>query len=175
MSHLAYRIDAPLEIDAADVLDTLRRRLPERAIAPAGDLLDVLETPLAAYGLVLIPADGYDLEVRPIAGRCFLAWPGIGCEALALGLARYPAAVYDPFTARPRSTGLDADWHWRGSCHTGAALLQGPGRFVACHRAACAALEEAAALGLGVEVDDPTGFWESRDPRLLAEAAAAAG
>jgi hypothetical protein len=97
---------------------------------------------------------------------------GPGADSLCLGLGRYPAAVMR--AGRMVATGHDAArYTWYGFVKTAGTTAFGLPAFVRAHSTAIAVLDAARAAGLLVEVHDPSGFWEQRDPFALAVAGGA--
>lgn len=121
-----------------------------------------------------------------------LAWVKIdtlpGCEDFELALAQCPAKVaveYERQSTDPRfrhrrwakeratktiPTGLGA-WSGSGFCKTGYAANDHYGglvNFLTCHLAVIKVLEECQRSGLAVDVDDESGFWDTRDLVQLA-------
>ena len=84
-------------------------------------------------------------------------WPGKGCEAANIGLARYAGV---------------AGWSWQSFCKThyaGEKEAGGVANFVRCHAGVCLLLASIKKLGVKVEVADEVGFWEHRDRKRLAQ------
>lgn len=113
------------------------------------------------------------MTVMPIHVVGFKTWPGAGCEPAAFGLALYPPQI----AIGPNGTGivptqLDG-WQWRSFCKTQYASDPGAGvvaNFLRCHLVVIRLLDEIARLGgVGVTVNDESGYWTHRDVRRLAE------
>lgn len=91
----------------------------------------------------------------------FAIAPGRGCEPASFGLARLGGSAGG-------GAGGDADsWWWHGCCKTQYASAVSDEHLLRCHASLVAVLDEASALGFGLEVRDETGYYMSRDERML--------
>ena len=94
----------------------------------------------------------------------FAVHPGDGCEGATFGFAA-PSPVDSP--EWPRDARVYTDWHWHCCCKTQYASVVSDAHFLRCHLSLVELLEEAARLGIAIEVSDETGFWETRDTEDL--------
>lgn len=138
--------------------------------------------PLVQASRYLNLAGGVSVTVKPVAVAVFEAWPGEGCEAMEVGLARYPSCVelsrrtladLKCFAGKryPRkvSTGsLGRGWSWRAFCKTQYASNVSAEHFLKCHATVCALLRQAEKLGFRVAVYDEGRFWGKWDYGALA-------
>ena len=88
----------------------------------------------------------------------FNTLPGQGCNQTSFGLATH------------QSSGQKKDWFWKTSCKTQYANnpeYGGIENFLKCHLLMIKMLESATQLDMLVEVTDPSGYWQERDPEKL--------
>lgn len=109
----------------------------------------------AGYTKVDVPAG------VPTVARGFAVALGRGCEPAAFGVAQLVGGGHEP-----------SPWWWHRCCKTQYASVLGDEHLLRCHGSLAELLDAAAALGFDVVVRDEAGYWESRDPRQLAEAVA---
>lgn len=110
--------------------------------------------------------------VRPRHVIAFATIPGPGSEPANFGLCHYPAKV--EVDGRSISTGLSG-WNWRSFCKTQYASNPEDGglaNFVRSHLAVVRLLDCAQELNFLREVQDESGFWETRDIDALAQVVA---
>lgn len=89
----------------------------------------------------------------------FAVAPGPGCEPATFGFLRIDDA---------RAPG----WSWHCHCKTQYASTAGDENLVRCHGSLVALLDAAASLGIGLDVHDEGGYWDSRDAGALLAAVA---
>lgn len=159
--------DEEIEAAAQELVDLFDEKNQREAMG-----LPPEEDDAPSFGAELIRAtEGGVLDVHPI--ESFFFWANnAGAEAFIVGLARYPSVIEHEVNGRVESfeTGLGVGWHWEGFCKTQYAGMPdagGPDHFVRSHRAVVGVLDHAAALGLGVEVHDESGYWDHRDEAAL--------
>ncbi|MEJ7809773.1 MAG: hypothetical protein WKG32_05075 [Gemmatimonadaceae bacterium] len=100
----------------------------------------------------------------PTVAHAFAVAPGRGCEPATFGLAQLSGPGH--------GSSRWSSWWWHRCCKTQYASVLGDEHLLRCHGSLVALLDAAAELGLQVVVRDETGYWESRDPRQLAESVA---
>jgi hypothetical protein len=94
----------------------------------------------------------------------FVIAPGKHCEPAVLGFippgsrATYPDSDDDL---------CPDEWFWSGACKTQYASLVSHDHLIRCHVGLVRVLEHAATLGIGVSVEDETGYWEHRSTEKL--------
>ncbi len=144
------------------------RLVRNRRLAGVGPVVPVQEQPFTARWM-LIKLDAQTstgVEVPPLAGWCFAVEPGEGCEALILGLSRYPATVTDAYGKLQR-TRLARGWSFASACKTQYASLRGWPHFRKCHRAVVDLALLWQRAGVSVRISDEGGYWPARDTRAL--------
>jgi hypothetical protein len=105
------------------------------------------------------PFVGSDDQWQQLQPRRFVAFrihPAAGCESAEFGLARYPR---------------QAGWSWRAFCKTQYASAPqhgGISNFLRGHVGLIKLLDQAARLGLTVDVLDEGRYWDERDAQALA-------
>lgn len=117
---------------------------------------------------------GYALEkhfFKPISAIAFMCWPG-NTEPSCFGLCRY-----EPSKTMSRSQlkaaerrGLFSGFHWQSFCKTQYASSPQRGgikHFLAAHTRLVRLLDYSQSLGLHVDVQDDSGFWDHRDKKKL--------
>ena len=110
-----------------------------------------------------IIAAPWDEDVPQLTGDTdsamgFLVNPGRGCETAHFGFLR-----------RADTNGAHAEWFWRCSCKTQYASTVSDEHLVACHTALVRVLDHAISLGINVDVDDETHYWDTRDESRLVD------
>jgi hypothetical protein len=86
----------------------------------------------------------------------FAIWPGRESEAAIIGFIR----------RLDMARGVD-DWFWYCACKTQYASLVSEQHLVTVHTALISVLDHAIELGVEVDVQDETGYWETRDVAVL--------
>ena len=110
------------------------------------------------------PPDFYGLRPGDSAAVAFLVLPGKECEPALFGF------VAPGSRADQRDPGDDlhpGDWFWTSACKTQYASIISDEHLVKCHTELVRLLEHASTLGIEVQVEDETGFWEHRSAELL--------
>lgn len=195
--HLCYELSLPAEVPEADVAArvlALRERalalpfdrvsegvrLSERALAGPSPLRGLAYERLedvAHVSAVWARAELYRRRLGvpdedeyttvdvppgvPTLAHGFAVAPGRGCEPATFGVAQLSGPDDEP-----------SRWWWHRCCKTQYASVLGEEHLLRCHGSLVALLDAAVALGFEAVVRDETGYWESRDPRQLAESVA---
>jgi hypothetical protein len=194
--HLCYELSLPAdvpEVDIAGLISALRERalaLPFERVSDSVRLTEqALAGPFPLRGLVYtrledvvhvsaalvrkhlwrrrLGVSDEDEYTRvdvppavPTVARGFAVEPGRGCEPAAFGVVQLGGGD-EP-----------SPWWWHLCCKTQYASVLGNDHLIRCHGSLVALLDAAAALGFDIVVRDETGYWNSRDPKQLAEAVA---
>jgi hypothetical protein len=87
----------------------------------------------------------------------FAVAPGKGCEPATFALTRLSSPT------------MVTRWWGHCCCKTQYASVLGDEHLLRCHGSLVTLLDIARMLGVDIEVRDETGYWESRDPRVLVE------
>ena len=155
-------------------------KLPEdwrwALIQAKGNVSDPVKTP-----------EGWQMSysVDPIEAILFEAWPGHECEAMNVGLCRYPTYIEVPdrskrktydvttmdyvYPTKKLKTGLTG-WHWASFCKTQYASSLSVDHFLVCHSSVIALLDFVSEMrGVTTTVHDEGKFYEKRDFKALAE------
>jgi hypothetical protein len=111
--------------------------------------LDVEHTADDEYFVVEAP------EGLPVVVIGFAVAPGAGSEPASFALAK----LCEQDTTSP--------WSWQCSCKTQYASAHGDDHFLKCHTSVVKLLDAAKRIGIGVDVYDEAGFYESRDESEL--------
>ena len=178
--HLCYRLTLPGETSVDDVrakLHALRAFAGtigfERIHGPTeytiDELLGLDEREFVKIIVSTLCGDLPDFYGIPSGESCtfaFVVVPGDECEPAFFGFV-------GPGT-RSRIGGPDDDlhpgeWFWSGACKTQYASMISDEHLVKCHLGLVRVLEHAATLGIGVTVEDETGYWEHRSVEKLIE------
>jgi len=113
---------------------------------------------------------GHDVKqhygVTPCEIIAFECWPGVGCEAMNIGLCRYPKTISIDGKTYPTRLG---GWRWGSFCKTQYASNIGVRHFLHCHNLVCVLLDAAKELGFRVDVDDEGKFYQNRNFDVLAK------
>jgi hypothetical protein len=117
-------------------------------------------------------SEPHDEDWYPVAPRDsqwstaigFAVHPGAHCEGATFGFAA-PSPVESP--EWPPNARVYTDWHWHCCCKTQYASTISDAHLLRCHLSLVGLLEEAARLGITIEVRDETGYWETRDTQEL--------
>jgi len=104
-------------------------------------------------------------DVAPFEGWLFVVDVGQDCEALRIGLCRYPATISRLKQEWP--TKLGRGWRFSGFSKTQFASLHGWEHFRRCHTAVVDLLAGLDRLGLHVTISDEGDFWPGRRLDLL--------
>lgn len=110
------------------------------------------------------PNEQHPICIMPWEGFVFPVTVGEDCEALWLGLCRYPLSVR--VNGAARRTNLRG-WRMRGFCKTQYAGLRGWEHFRRCHTAVIDLLSGAEKLGLRVTIRDEGDYWPARSVASL--------
>ena len=187
--HLCYDLSLPATTSERDVLAVVARlhayaetlgceRLtpivqvaPKDSIPPGAfafpDLADFFRLSASILG------DPHDNDWYPIASPREGQWitaigfalvPGARCEGATFGFA-----APSPIDAAdwPPTAHVYTDWHWHCCCKTQYASIVSDAHLIRSHLLLVALLEEAARLGITIEVRDETGYWQTRDTAHL--------
>lgn len=111
--------------------------------------LDAEHTPSEEYYGVEAP------EGLPAVIIGFAVAPGNGSEPASFALAKL---------GQPDSAGR---WSWHCCCKTQYASAHGDEHFLKCHTSVIALLDAAQRIGIGCDIHDEAGFYESRDESKL--------
>ncbi|HEX6987192.1 MAG TPA: hypothetical protein VF170_17570 [Planctomycetaceae bacterium] len=179
--HYALRSDAASEDEARRLVEALRQRALDLPFAKVGDLLefrgrecdaDRHEHPghrwLLVQAVRSVWPEEVHREVAPEQVIAFVTDPGEGCEPAHFGLCRFPQAIREG--GREVATGLSG-WSWESFCKTQYASnpeCGGIENFLRCHISVVGLLDRAGRLGMTVEADDESGFYDDRDVEALA-------
>jgi hypothetical protein len=113
------------------------------------------------------------VRVTPRHIIAFKVDPGAGCEPAHFGFCRFPPEIdvgSSGAAKRRQPTGL-AGWSWSSFCKTQYASnpdCGGVENFLRCHVGLVRLLDRAAAMDqMTVEVEDESGYWQTRDPEQL--------
>jgi hypothetical protein len=182
--HLCYDLSLPGDTSELDVVGIVTKLHAHAATLRFAQLTPIVyvapgdPVPPAAlafpvltdfFGLsASILGDPHDENWYPVASRegqwgkaiGFVVHPGDRCEGATFGFAA-PSPVDSP--EWPRNAHVYADWHWHCCCKTQYASVVSDAHLVRCHLSLVELLEEAARIGIAIEVRDETGYWESRD------------
>jgi hypothetical protein len=174
--HLSFELRLPPHTDkevVAGMLSALRTLALSQPFGDVSPLLVVADTDeataprrrtLQRYARVIAEPDEEDLPPLtgdPDSAIGFFVNPGQGCETAFFGLLR-----------RHDVAGVPADWYWHCSCKTQYASTVSDAHFITCHTSLINLLDQAAQLGLQLDVNDEGHYWETRDTaRLLSEVA----
>jgi hypothetical protein len=158
-----HAIAAALGFSELSKVCTLREQdcLPERYRVGEGDWAYI-----ASQSYVLLDDNDTYSVVRPLRAVGFIAVPGEDCEAMLIGLARYPRFV--DVNGIQRDT-QRVGWSWTRYCKTQYASRHGIEHFLRCHLKVIALLDAAQEAGFRVSVDDDSNFWQTRDIAALAK------
>src|ERR1035437_9646649 len=105
-----------------------------------------------------------EVELAPLEGFVVAVEVGEDCEALWLGLCRYPLTML--VDGRRKRTGLNG-WRWEGFCKTQYSSLHGWTHFRRCHLAVLGLLDAARRLGCRVTVSAEGEYWLGRNEAKL--------
>jgi hypothetical protein len=94
----------------------------------------------------------------------FLVAPGKECEPAIFGFVPPGSREKYPDTDDDLCPG---EWFWSGACKTQYASIVSNEHLVKCHVGLVRVLDHAIALGIGVSVEDETGYWEHRSAEKL--------
>ena len=175
--HYTLQSDAPTAREARRLVERLHQAASGLPLAELSDVVEFsddegsLEDRVGDDNLawLLTQADFWLIRddacacVRPLHVIAFASVPGAGSESANFGLCRYPATI--EVNGRWISTGLSG-WNWRSFCKTQYASNPDDGgleNFVRSHRAVISLLDRARELNLLREVQDESGYWESRN------------
>ena len=90
--------------------------------------------------------------------------PGKGCEPAIFGFIPPGSRVAYPDLEDDLHPG---EWFWSGACKTQYASIVSNEHLVKCHVGLVQVLDHAVSLGIGVSVEDETGYWEHRSTKKL--------
>jgi hypothetical protein len=179
--HLCYRLSLPGQTGADEVRAKLAALKEfsetvgfEKVLGPTEYTLDELIelddrdiVKIIASTLCAEPPDFYGIPSGGCCATAFVVLPGQECEPACFGF----------IAPGPRSDigGAEDDlqpgeWFWSSACKTQYASMIGDDHLLKCHLGLVRVLEHASTLGITVEVEDETGFWEHRSPERLFEA-----
>lgn len=182
--HLCYDLSLPGATPERDVLAVVTKLNAHAATLGFAKLTSIVHVapddpvPPAALSFPVLTdffglsasflSEPHDEDWNPLAARegqwCeaigFVVHPGDRCEGATFGFVA-PSPVDSP--AWPRNAHVYTNWHWHCCCKTQYASIVSDAHFLRCHLSLVALLEEAARLGIAIEVRDETGYWETRD------------
>ena len=173
--YLCYRLTLP----GRTHVDVVREKLHalkafaetlgfERVLGPSEHTVDDLiedERDIVSIMATAMCGDPPDFYGVPSGDPCALAFavaPGEECEPAVFG-----------FVAPGSRNGTDEDdmhpgeWFWSGCCKTQYASVISDEHLVRCHAGLVRLLEHASTLGITVNVEDETGYWEHRSAQEL--------
>jgi hypothetical protein len=110
------------------------------------------------------PPDFYGVPSGESCAFAFVAVPGEECEPATFGFVA-PGSRRDPLG--PEDDLHPGEWFWSACCKTQYASVISDDHLIKCHAGLVRVLEHASTLGITVEVDDETGYWEHRSPDKL--------
>jgi hypothetical protein len=167
--HYTLSVREPLTSAEARALVGRARAFARESEAESVSPLIKVESdfPLAHEWLVLPRSRGgaTHVDVPPEAGHIFTVDLGGDCEALLLGLCRYPSTVKHRESELPTKVG--GGWRLSYFCKTHYAGRQGWEHFLRCHRTAIELLNSWRTLGVNVRIKDEGGYWPHRSERIL--------
>ena len=196
--HLCYELRLPADRPEPDVADRVQRLRERAATLPFDAVTDrvrlterEIATPVPRHGLGFLRLEDLVTHWAEWA-RDQLYRRHTGCAdddeqrwtvsapsdagtvahgfALAPGRGSEPACVV---LAQIRlADGARSAWWGECFCKTQYASAHGDDHLLRCHGSLVALLDAAVELGFDVDVHDETGYWQSRDPRQLAESVA---
>lgn len=112
------------------------------------------------------PPDFYGVAAGGSCALAFVIVPGDECEPAAFGFIA-PGSRQEPFS--PEDDLHPGEWYWSACCKTQYASLISDEHLVACHAGLVKVLDHAGTLGITVQVNDETGYWDHRSADMLIE------
>jgi hypothetical protein len=112
---------------------------------------------------------GLDVEHTP-DGEYFVVEAPEGLRVVVIGFAVAPGAGSEPASFALATLGeqdASSPWSWQCYCKTQYASAHGDDHFLKCHTSVVKLLDAAKRIGIGVDVHDEAGFFESRDEAKL--------
>lgn len=177
--HLCYRLTLPGKTSVPEVrakVEALKKFAStigfDAVLGPTEYTLDELVeepdhrelVPILVRTMAGDQPDFYGIGSADPCVMVFLVAPGRRCEPAVFGfIAPGSRAKYED-SEDDLSPG---EWFWSGACKTQYASVISNDHLIKCHVGLVRVLEFAASLGIGVSVEDETGYWEHRSTAKL--------
>src|SRR4051812_18895649 len=179
--HICYRLLLPGNTAVDDIRDKVGALKAfaetigfDKVVGPAeyspDDLVEDGDPPdfgrICALTMCGDPPDFYDLGFGEPCAITFAIAPGAECDPAILG---FIAPGSRSQAGLPEDDLHPGEWIWSGACGIGNAASISEAHFLKCHLGLIRVLDHAATLGITVEVEDETGYWQHRSSERLVE------
>jgi hypothetical protein len=179
--HLCYRLTLPGDTGVDDVRARLRALREfaatvgfEKILGPTEYTIDALMAlddrdfvKIVVSTLCGDPPDFYGIRSKESCAFAFVVAPGAQCEPAIFG---FVAPGSRTRLGDPDDDLHPGEWFWSGACKTQYASMISDAHLIKCHVGLVRVLDHASTLGITVEVEDETGYWEHRSAEKLINA-----